>query len=70
MTADQPHRCTLQTRNDGTPYLAFRPASGEISSYSSSLFTLDLRPDVTAQQAQDLADHINRQLWGVSTTIF
>lgn len=70
MSPDQPHRCTVQTRADGTPYLAFEPTGGHVSSYSNSLFTLDLRPDVSLDEARDLADRINARLWGVSTTVF
>ncbi|MFN3511551.1 MAG: hypothetical protein ACK41C_00785 [Phenylobacterium sp.] len=70
MSPDQQHRCTVQIKDDGAPYLAFEPSSGERSSYSNSLFTLDLRPGVTAEEARRLAAEINRALWGVSTTIF
>ena len=70
MTPDQPHICTVQHPPGGAPYLAFQPSSGEPSSYSNSLFTLDLRADATAEEAQGLADHINRLLQGVSTTVF
>jgi hypothetical protein len=70
MTPDQQHRCTVQTRADGSPYLAFEPVSGAVSSYSNSLFTLDLRPGVSVEDAQALAEQINRQMWGVSSTIF
>jgi hypothetical protein len=70
MTPEQQHRCTVQTRADGSPYLAFEPTDGRISSYSNSLFTLDLQPDVSLTDAQTLAGEINRRLWGVSTTVF
>lgn len=70
MSPDQRHTCTVQTRSDGSPYLAFEPATGSVSSYSNSLFTLDLRPGVSIEEARDLAERINRQLWGVSTTVF
>lgn len=70
MNPEQQHRCTVQTRGDGTPYLAFEPTTGRLSSYSNSLFTLDLRGDVTIRDARDLAAQINRRLWGVSSTIF
>ena len=70
MTTDQQHRCTVQTRTDGSPYLAFEPTDGSVSSYSNSLFTLDLRPDVSLNEAHTLASEINRRLWGVSTTVF
>ena len=60
----------MQTRADGTPYLAFEPTTGQPSSYSNSLFTLDLRPGVSLAQAQGLAGEINQRLWGVSTTVF
>lgn len=70
MSPDQQHRCTVQTRDDGSPYLAFEPSSGAVSSYSNSLFTLDLRADVSLEEARALAQQINQRLWGVSTTIF
>jgi hypothetical protein len=70
MTADQRHRCTVQIRSDGTPYLAFEPSSGEVSRYSNSLFTLDLRADVSVAEAEELAGQINRRLWGVNSTVF
>ena len=70
MTTDQQHRCTVQARADGSPYLAFEPSSGEVSSFSNSLFTLDLRADVSTEDARSLAEQINRRLWGVSTTVF
>jgi len=70
MITDQQHRCTVQARADGSPYLAFEPSTGEVSSYSNSLFTLELRPDVSMDDARDLAEQINRRLWGVSTTVF
>ena len=70
MTPDQQHRCTVQTRSDGAPYLAFEPTTGRVSSYSNSLFTLDLQPDVSLSDAQMLAGEINQRLWGVSTTVF
>lgn len=70
MSPEQQHRCTVQIKNDGAPYLAFEPSTGATSSYSNSLFTLDLRPDISFEEAQALAAQINAQLWGVSTTIF
>lgn len=70
MSPDQQHRCTVQTRSDGVAYLAFEPYSGEVSSYSNSLFTLDLRVGVSVAEAEALAAEINRRLWGVSATIF
>ena len=70
MSPDQQHRCTVQIRADGSPYLAFEPSDGNVSSYSNSLFTLDLRPDVSVQEAHELAELINRRVWGVSTTVF
>ena len=70
MSPEQQHRCTVQTRADGSPYLAFEPTTGEVSSYSNSLFTLELRADVSTEDARILAEQINRRLWGVSTTVF
>ena len=70
MTPGQQHRCTVQIRGDGSPYLAFEPSSGEVSSYSNSLFTLDLRPGVSVEEARKLAEQINLQVWGVSSTVF
>ena len=70
MSPEQQHRCTVQRRADGTAYLAFEPSSGNVSSFSNSLFTLDLREGVSVAEAEDLAAQINRRLWGVSTTIF
>lgn len=70
MSPEQQHRCTVHTREDGVAYLAFEPSSGHMSSYSSSLFTLDLKDGVTHGEAEDLARQINARLWGVSTTIF
>lgn len=70
MSPDQQHRCTVQTRDDGSPYLAFEPVGGTVSSYSNSLFTLDLRREVGLAEAHALANAINAQLWGVSTTVF
>lgn len=70
MSPEQQHRCTVQTREDGAPYLAFEPSTGEVSSYSNSLFTLDLRQDVTLAEAQALAGQINSAMWGVSATVF
>lgn len=70
MTADQQHRCTVQISKDGAPYLAFEPTTGAISSYSNSLFTLDLLPDVSREQAERLAVSINGLLRGVSATVF
>ena len=70
MSPEQQHRCTVQTREDGAPYLAFEPSTGEVSSYSNSLFTLDLRQNVTLAEAQALAGQINSAMWGVSATVF
>ena len=70
MNPEQQHRCTVQTSVDGSPYLAFEPSAGTVSSYSNSLFTLDLRADVSLEDALDLAEQINRRLWGVSSTVF
>lgn len=70
MSPDQQHRCTVQVKSDGSPYLAFEPTSGEPSSYSNSLFTLDLRRGVDLAEARQLADRINGVLWGVSATVF
>lgn len=70
MNAEQQHRCTVQIREDGKPYLAFEPSTGAVSSYSNSLFTLDLREGVTVAEAEVLAAQINIALWGVSTTVF
>jgi hypothetical protein len=68
--SDQQHRCTVQTQADGQPFLAFEPLTGRASSFSNSLFTLDLRPGVTLGEARVLADQVNALLWGVSTTVF
>ena len=70
MNPDQQHRCTVQLTGDGTPFLAFEPVTGERSSYSNSLFTLDLRPGTSVAEAERLARHINSLVWGVSTTVF
>ena len=70
MSPDQQHRCTVQIRADGSPYLAFEPSSGSVSSYSNSLFTLDMRPGVSVDEAQALAEQLNRLVWGVSSTVF
>ncbi|WP_041373574.1 hypothetical protein [Phenylobacterium zucineum] len=70
MTPDQPHRCTVQLTPGGAPFLAFEPATGAVSSYSNSLFTLDLREGATVEEAEALARHINGLLAGVSATVF
>ena len=70
MTPDQQHRCTVQQPPGGRPYLAFEPSTGERSSYSNSLFTLDLVEGATLEEVQALAGHINRLLRGVSATVF
>ena len=70
MSPRQQHRCTVQTGQDGAPFLAFEPSSGAPSSYSNSLFTLDLIPEATVGQADDLCAQINAVLRGVSATIF
>ncbi len=70
MSPDQQHRCTVQVADDGAPYLAFEPSSGERPSYSNSLFTLDLRAGASMAEAQKLAEHINALVQGVSTTVF
>lgn len=70
MSPDQQHRCTVQLKGDGAPYLAFEPSSGRSSSYSSSLFTLDLQPGVSVADARALCRQINGLLRGVSSTIF
>jgi hypothetical protein len=70
VSPDQQHRCTVQIRADGSPYLAFEPSNGTVSSYSNSLFTLDLRPGVSIDEAQALAEQLNRLVWGVSSTVF
>jgi hypothetical protein len=70
MSPDQQHRCTVQQPPGGRPYLAFEPSSGEPSSYSNSLFTLDLKDGTSLQEAQALAEQINRVLRGVSATVF
>lgn len=70
MTPDQQHRCVVHVKTDGAPYLAFEPSSGACSSFSNSLFTLDLRPGVTLEEARDLVVLINARLWGVNTTVF
>lgn len=70
MSPDEQHLCVVHLKDDGAPFLAFHRSDGQTSSYSNSLFTLDLRPEVGRAEAQDLAEHINRIVWGVSTTIF
>ena len=70
MSPDQSHRCTVQIKADGQPYLAFEPATGQVSSYSNSLFTLDLRPSVGVASAERLCRAINARLAGVSATVF
>ena len=70
MKPEQQHLCTVRVAGDGAPFLAFQPAGGTTSSYSNSLFTLDLRAGVSTPEAQRLAEHINSLLWGVSTTVF
>lgn len=66
----QQHSCIVQLTPSGRPYLAFEPASGERSNYSNSLFTLDLKDHATVDDAQRLAEQINRLLRGVSSTVF
>ena len=70
MSPDQQHRCTVQVKADGAPFLAFEPTDGTASSYSNSLFTLDLRPGIDIAEARRLAGQINAAVWGVSATIF
>lgn len=70
MSPDQQHRCTVQLKADGAPYLAFAPSDGGVSSYSNSLFTLDLRPGASLAEAHCLATEINALVWGVSSTVF
>lgn len=70
MSPDQQHRCVVHLKADGAPFLAFEPSDGGRSSFSNSLFTLDLRPGVDLADAQRLAAHINNIVWGVSTTVF
>ena len=70
MSPDQQHRCTVQLKADGAPYLAFEPSDGGVSSYSNSLFTLDLRPGASVADAHRLAAEINALVWGVSSTVF
>lgn len=70
MSPDQQHRCTVQTRADAAPYLAFEPSSGLVSAYSNSLFTLDLIDGTTLEVATALAEAINLRLRGVSMTVF
>jgi hypothetical protein len=70
MSPEQRHRCTVQIKADGRPYLAFAPSSGELSSYSNSLFTLDLLPEVSVASAERLCRTINARLKGVSATVF
>lgn len=70
MSPDQRHRCIVRLKADGAPFLAFEPSDGGTSSYSNSLFTLDLRRGADIADAQRLAEHINGVVWGVSTTVF
>jgi hypothetical protein len=70
MSLDQQHRCTVQLKADGSPYLAFEPSDRSVSSYSNSLFTLDLRPGASVTDAHHLAAEINGLVWGVSSTVF
>jgi len=70
MNPDQQHLCVVHVQADGAPFLAFEPSDGATSSYSNSLFTLDLRPGIDLAEAQRLAEYINRVVWGVSSTVF
>lgn len=70
MSPDQQHRCLVKQQADGRSYLAFAPSSGAPSSFSNSLFTLDLREGTTREQAEALAGQINSVLRGVSSTVF
>ncbi|WP_309088940.1 hypothetical protein [Phenylobacterium sp.] len=70
MSPHQQHRCLVKRQGDGQPYLAFAPASGAPSSYSNSLFTLDLQAGTTHDQAETLAAQVNAVLRGVSSTVF
>lgn len=70
MSPEQQHRCVVHFKADGAPFLAFEPSDGGASSYSNSLFTLDLRPGIDVPEAERLAEHINGMVWGVSTTVF
>ena len=70
MSPTQQHRCFVRQQGDGRPFLAFAPSSGRVSSYSNSLFTLDLNEGVTAAEAEALAAHVNKLLRGVSATVF
>lgn len=68
MTPTQQHRYIVCRQGDGRDFLAFELSSGQPSSYSNSLFTLDLREWTTHAEAEALAVHINRHLRGVSST--
>lgn len=70
MNPTQQHRCIVCRQADGHDFLAFEPSSGQPSSYSNSLFTLDLGETTTRAEAEALAAHINRHLRGVSSTVF
>lgn len=60
----------MKQQADGGSYLAFAPSSGAPSSFSNSLFTLDLREGTTLEEAETLARQINAVLRGVSSTVF
>jgi hypothetical protein len=70
VSPDQQHRCIVHPTGEGGAYLAFEPTSGQTSSYSNSLFTLDLVAGATQQDAEGLARQINALLQGVSSTVF
>ena len=70
MSPTQQHRCIVCRQGDGKDFLAFEPSSGQPSSYSNSLFTLDLSEGTTHAEAEALAAHINRHLRVVSSTVF
>ena len=68
MTERGEYTCVVKEGASGKPFLAFEPVGQEPIAFKGRVIALDLRPDVSLSQAEELARQIRKLSVGLAVT--
>ena len=68
MTERGEYTCVVKEGASGKPFLAFEPVGQEPIAFKGRTIALDLRPDVSLSQAEELAWQIRKLVVGLAVT--
>jgi hypothetical protein len=66
MTERGEYTCVVKEGASGKPFLAFEPVGQEPIAFKGRVIALDLRPDVSLSQAEELAWQIRKLVVGLA----